>query len=389
LPERSVLRPVAGTSGRNPKDRASALFRQHFGVAPQSVVAAPGRVNLIGEHVDYHGGHVLPVATTWRSAVAVGPAAEGFAAVSEHGAEVHGVWPPVRRGDWSDYVAGVVAEYAAVAPLRLKGLAVAVASDVPVGAGVSSSAALEVAAAAALAELLGRKLAPRELAALAHRAETAFVGVPCGVLDQMASALTPAGSALLLDCRTLETSTVPVVLDIVLAESGESHALRAGAYAARRREGDEALRLLRAVVPSLEMLVDVPPAMLPRLLPLLPSPLDLRVRHVVNENQRTLLAARALEAGDLASFGLLVNGSHDSLRDLYACSTPRLDAIVAAARRQPGALGARLVGAGWGGAVLVAAEPGAGERVAALLAADARLALPAVRVVDPGAGLGG
>jgi len=389
LPRRAASQPAAGTPGATPEDRASALFRARFGVAPKAVAAAPGRVNLIGEHVDYHGGHVLPVATTWRTAVAVGPAAEGFAAVSEQGAEVHGVWPPVRRGDWSDYVAGVVAEYAAVAPLRLKGLAVAVASDVPVGAGVSSSAALEVAAAAALAELLGRKLAPRELAALAHRAETAFVGVPCGVLDQMASALTPAGSALLLDCRTLETSTVPVVLDIVLAESGESHALRAGAYAARRREGDEALRLLRAVVPSLEMLVDVPPAMLPRLLPLLPSPLDLRVRHVVNENQRTLLAARALEAGDLASFGLLVNGSHDSLRDLYACSTPRLDAIVAAARRQPGALGARLVGAGWGGAVLVAAEPGAGERVAALLAADARLALPAVRVVDPGAGLGG
>ena len=381
--------PKRAPKSRPPDERAAALYRERFGAAPQAVAAAPGRVNLIGEHVDYHGGHVLPVATMWRTAVAVGPAAKGFAAVSEQGAEVRCAWPPVRRGDWSDYVAGVVAEYAAQARLPLKGLAVAVASDVPVGAGVSSSAALEVAAAAALAELLGRKLALRALAALAHRAETEFVGVPCGVMDQMASALTPAGSALLLDCRTLETAAVPVPLDLVLAESGESHALRAGAYAERRREGDEALGLLRAALPSLAMLVDIPPAMLPRLTLRLPPPLDRRVRHVVNENRRTVLAARALEVGDLASFGQLVDGSHDSLRDLYACSTPKLDAIVAAARRLPGVLGARLVGAGWGGAVLVVVKPGAGEKVAARLAADKKLALPAVRVVHPGAGLGG
>ena len=384
-----MARQASGALAPAPDGRASALFRERFGVAPQAVAAAPGRVNLIGEHVDYHGGHVLPVATAWRTAVAVGAAPEGFTAVSEQGAVVHGAWPPVRRGDWSDYVAGVVAEFAAEVPLPLEGLAVAIASDVPVGAGVSSSAALEVAAAAALAALLGRRLTPRELAALAHRAETGFVGVPCGVMDQMASALTPSGSALLLDCRTLETSAVPVALDLVLAESGESHALRAGEYAVRRREGDEALALLRASIPSLAWLVDLPPAMLPRLLPLLPPPLDRRVRHVVNENQRAVLAARALEAGDLAGFGQLVNGSHDSLRDLYACSTPRLDAIVESARRLPGVLGARLVGAGWGGAVLVAAEPGAGETVAARLAADKALALPGVRVVHPGAGFGG
>jgi galactokinase len=372
-----------------PEQRAAALFQDRFGIAPSAVAAAPGRVNLIGEHVDYHGGHVLPVATEWRTAVAVGPAAAGFTAVSEHGGEVAGACPPARRGDWSDYVAGVVAEYAAAAPLGLPGFAVAVASDVPVGAGVSSSAALEVAAAAALGTLLGRSLEPRALAALAHRVETGFVGVPCGVMDQMASALTPAGSALLLDCRTLETAAVPVALDLVLAESGDSHALRAGEYAERRREGDEALARLRVAVPSLAMLVDLPPAALPRLLPLLPPPLDRRVRHVVNENQRTVLAARALEAGDVATFGRLVDASHDSLRDLYACSTPRLDAIVAAARRLPGVLGARLVGAGWGGAVLIVAAPGDGEGIAARLAADAALALPAVRLVRPGAGFGG
>jgi len=371
-----------------PSERADRLFRSAWSEAPAAVVSAPGRVNLIGEHVDYHGGHVLPVATQWRTAVAVGAGPDGLAAVSEHGAQVRGAWPPVRRGDWSDYVAGVAAELLADGPAAFPGLRVAVASDVPLGAGVSSSAALEVAAAGALAKLLGRSLAPRALAALAHRAETGFVGVPCGVMDQMAAALTPSGSALLLNCRTLETSAVAVRLDLVLAESGESHELRAGRYAERRREGEEAMTILRAVLPSLVYLTDVPPALLPRLLPSLPAPLDRRVRHVVGENQRALLAARALEADDFAAFGRLVDASHDSLRDLYECSTPRLDAIVAAARPLPGVLGARLVGAGWGGAVLVAAAPGEGEAVAARLCEEGALGLPAVRVVRPGAGLG-
>ena len=372
----------------SPAERAAVLFRERFGVLPDVVASAPGRVNLIGEHVDYHGGHVLPVATAWRTAVAAGRAPDGFAAASEHAPPVQGGWPPVRRGDWSDYVAGVAAE-AALAPGDLAGLRVAVASDVPLGAGVSSSAALEVATAAALARLLGRPAAPRDLAALAHRAETRFVGVPCGVMDQMASALTPAGSALLLDCRTLETAAVPVRLDLVLAESGESHALRSGQYAERRREGDEALARLREASPSVRMLVDVPPPQLERFLNVLPPPLDRRVRHVVEENARTLRAAQALGEGDLAMFGRLVDASHESLRDLYACSTPRLDAIVAAARRLAGVMGARLVGAGWGGAVLVAVEPGCGEEVAGALAANGALALPAVRVVRPGAGVGG
>jgi galactokinase len=373
----------------SPAERAARAFRERFGAEPAAVASAPGRVNLIGEHVDYHGGHVLPVATTWRTAVAAGPAPGGFTAVSEHGASASGPWPPVRQGDWGDYVAGVAAEFLAAGPVPAQGIRAAVASDVPVGAGVSSSAALEVASAGALAALFGRRLSPRDLALLAHRAETRFVGVPCGVMDQMASALTPAGSALLIDCRTLETAAVPVPLDLVLAESGESHTLRTGRYAERRREGDEALERIRAAAPAVAMLVDIPPAALSRLLPLLPPPLDRRVRHVVNENQRAILAARALEAGDVATVGRLVDASHDSLRDLYECSTPRLDAIVAAARLIPGVLGARLVGAGWGGAVLVLTPKGRGEEVAAALAADRALALPAVRVVHPGAGLAG
>jgi len=370
----------------NPRERAIALFRSSFGAEPVVVATAPGRVNLIGEHVDYHGGHVLPVATARRTAVALGPGGGGLRAASENGPPVEGPWPPRRRGDWTDYPAGVASLVGATqAPLE-HGLSIAVASDLPIAGGLSSSAALEVATALGIATWSGRASSPRALAELAWRAETEFVGMPCGQMDQLASALTPPGSALLIDCRTLDMHPVPVDVDLVLAASGESRALRHSAYAERRQEGDEALERLRAEVPSLESLVDVPPARLSALAAHLPAPLDRRVRHVVNENQRTILAARALEAGDHDGFGQLVNASHDSLRDLYECSTARLDAIVEAARQISGVLGARLVGAGWGGSVLVVARRGAGARVVESLSSDDALALPGVQIIEPGAG---
>jgi galactokinase len=368
----------------NPEDRATALYRGTFGSAPAAIASAPGRVNLIGEHVDYHGGHVLPIATRERTAVAVGPLASGMRAVSEQEQPVEVPDFRTPTGRWSDYVAGVAALGGFGVPDA--GLAVAVASDVPFGSGLSSSAAIEVATALALTRWAGRTAAPRALAELAWRAETEFVGMPCGRMDQMASALAPAGSALLIDCRSLETSAVPVGVDLLLADSGEKHTLRTSAYAERRREGAEAFERLQPTFPALVSLVDIPLARLAEIARQLPPPLDLRVRHVVNENQRTLLAARALEQGDWAAFGAHVNASHDSLRDLYACSTPRLDAIVAAARAVPDVLGARLVGAGWGGSVLIVCRPGAGDAVAAQLAGDAALALPSVRRVVPGVG---
>jgi galactokinase len=299
---------------------------------------------------------------------------------------VDAAWPPVRSEQWSDYVAGVAALWTG-APLD-GGLEVAVASDVPLSSGVSSSAALEVATAFALASLTGSRASARDLAELAWRAETEFVGVPCGRLDQFGSALAPRGAALLIDCRTYEMNPVPVELDLVLADSGETHSLRSSAYAERRAECDEALRILQADIPALGALVDVPPARLAALAATLPERLGRRVRHVVNENQRAVLAARALGSGDHAAFGLLVNASHASLRDLYECSTPRLDAIAAGARALPAVLGARMMGAGWGGCVLIATSRGAGGVVADRLAADKALALPAVRVALPGAGAG-
>ncbi|MFI5279197.1 MAG: galactokinase, partial [Gemmatimonadales bacterium] len=282
-----------------PDERARARFTSEFGHPPAAVGSAPGRVNLIGEHVDNYGGHVQPLATSWRTAVAVGPGSGRLRAVSEHGARIETAWPPQRAGQWLDYVAGVAALWTGVS--FGDGLDVAVASDVPLSSGVSSSAAIEVATAFALAALTGSRAAPRELADLAWRAETEFVGVPCGKLDQYGSALAPRGAALLIDCRSFEMSPVPVDLDLVLADSGETHSLRSSAYAERRAECDEALRILRRDQPALAVLVDVPPARLAKLAAGLPEPLGRRVRHVVNENQRTLLAAKALESGDHAA----------------------------------------------------------------------------------------
>ncbi len=373
----------------NPAARAAQLFGDTFGKAPAALATAPGRVNLIGEHVDYHGGHVLPAAIAERTAVAVGPG-RGFAAVSEGRAVAQGDWPPAHAGTWSDYVAGVALYLAERVPgggLPGGGIALAVASDVPVGSGLSSSAALEVATAAALASCWRLDLDGRALAAVAHRSETEFVGVPCGVMDQMASALAPEGGALLIDCATLETGTVAAGVELVVVDSGESHALRAGAYAERRREGNEAMALLRRAFPRLAHLVDLPFDRLDEAVTPLSAVLAKRVRHVVEEDRRAVEAARALEVGDLARFGALVNASHDSLRDLYECSTRRLDEIVAGARRVPGVLGARLVGAGWGGSALVAVEPGRGAEVSAALRRLPGIPAEAVRLERLGSGV--
>lgn len=370
----------------NPEERSRGLFERAYGRAPAVVASAPGRVNLLGEHIDYHGGHVLPVATDTRTAVAVGPDPGRMRGVSEQSPGEEREWPAARLGLWTDYCAGVAMLAMRPGAPWEKGLAVAVASDVPFGSGLSSSAALEVATACALDRWAGATSSPMAVADLAWRAETQFVGVPCGRMDQSASARAPEGSALLLDCRTLAAQAVPVGFDIVVVDSGESHRLADSEYAQRRREGDEAIALIRRDVPSLEMLVDIPPARLPAIAQNLPDVLARRVRHVVNENQRVMLGARALERGDDAGFGALVDASHASLRDLYECSTPRIDAIVAFARGLDGVFGARLVGAGWGGSALAVVEQGKGAAVAERITGESSLQSKAARVIRPGRG---
>jgi galactokinase len=233
---------------------------------------------------------------------------------------------------------------------------------VPVGAGLSSSAALSVSAAKAIATLAGADLTPRQLAGVAFRAEHDHVGVRCGVMDQTIAALAKRDRALLLECASLETTLIPFTKSLLLVDTGVKHDLSAGSLNVRRAECEEAVQRLKLELPELIWLASWPVEWLPRLKRALPEPLRSRAVHVVGETARARFAAQLLERGKLKQFGQLLYESHESCRRLYACSAPELDTVVAAAKRG-GALGARLTGAGWGGAVIVLVkERGAGSR---------------------------
>jgi galactokinase len=349
---------------------AIELFHDAFGTAPRAAASAPGRVNLIGEHTDYNGGPVLPIAIAQRTTAAVGPGAEGSAGILEavstrHQKVVRVKWQEELPKGWAAYVAGVMRELWALELLPPAGSArVAIASDVPVGAGLSSSAALAVSAARALASLAGggRTLTPRQIAGVAYRAEHDQVGVGCGVMDQTIAALAKRDHALLFECASLEARQIPFNARLLLVDSGTRHDLSHSKLAERRTECDEAVRRLKVELPELVWLASWPAEWLVRLKRALREPLRSRAVHVVSETARTRFAAQLLEQGKLTQFGKLLYESHESCRRLYACSSPELDTIVAAAKRG-GALGARLTGAGWGGAAIVLVkERGAGSR---------------------------
>ena len=335
--------------------KASALFRATFGVAPQAAASAPGRVNLIGEHTDYNGGPVLPIAIQARTTVAVGPADAGVLEIvsSRDGSLARMRYTTAFPPGWAAYVAGVMRELAALGAAPAGGGArVAVAGDVPVGAGLASSAALTVASAKALAALAGARLVPRQFAGVAFRAEHDHVGVHCGVMDQTVAALAKPSHALLIECASGEARHIPFRGRLLLVDTGVRHALVAGALNERRAECEAAVTQVRLELPQLDWLAVWPATRVARLRRALPEPLRSRAVHVVQETARTRLAAELLARGRLKRFGELLYESHESCRRLYQCSAPELDLVVAAAKRA-GALGARLTGAGWGGAVLV------------------------------------
>src|SRR5213593_4068053 len=340
----------------------SALFRAAFGVAPRVVASAPGRVNLLGEHTDYNGGPVLPLATPARTSVAVGPGDDGVLELIStlDGERVRIDWHEGRPAGWTAYVAGVMRELdtAGAAP-RGAGARVAVASDVPVGAGLASSAALTVAAAKALSVLARVRLTPRQLAGVAFRAEHDYVGVGCGIMDQMCAALARPGHALLLECASLAARHIPIRGRLLLVDTGTRHELTAGALNERRAECEAAVARLKLDLPELVWLASWPARWL-RLKLALPEPLRSRALHVVGETARTRFGAQLLARGQVRRFGKLLYESHESCRRLYECSAPELDLVVAAARRA-GALGARLTGAGWGGAAIVLLGKGNGR----------------------------
>lgn len=370
----SILHPRRTLiSVKDPATQSRAVagfFRDAFESEPPIIASAPGRVNLIGEHTDYNGGEVLPIAISSRTWVAIGAAPGGSPnrAVSAN-ASGAGEWHSAAAqpsGGWWDYIHGVANELAeggiALPPLR-----VAVLSDVPSGAGLSSSAALGVATAAALADLAEAPLTPLECAEVAHRAETQFVGVTCGIMDQFASALGRSGEALHLWCDTAQYEYVMMSQSVLIFDTGVPRTLRGSAFNTRREECDAALAMLRMSDPDLPNLASASPDLVDSAS--LPTLLRRRARHVVEETRRVGAVVRALQASGTIP-GELLYESHESLRSLFECSSAELDWFVERAAQAPGISGARLTGAGWGGCAIAVGEPDALEEAAAAIAAD-------------------
>ncbi len=311
---------------------------------------------------------MLPLANERRTAPAA-PLADGSRAVSdtESGARRLDIDEPMRKA-WTDYLIGVVRELRALRAAP-PGAEVAVATTLPIGAGLSSSAALTVATAKALSLLAGRRLTPAELAEVAFRAEYHQVGVRCGRMDQTIAAHGQRGSALLFETATGDLQRVPLPGRLWIVETGVSHRLTGGALNQRRRECEEALAFCREWRPGLSHLAQLSPADLPEMERRLPPPLVPRVRHVVTETARTRTAARALAAGGFEQLGRLLVEGHESLRVDYELTIPEADLIVESAVRH-GAYGARLTGAGWGGAVVVLAPPQRDARIVAEIVGD-------------------
>lgn len=344
---------------------AGKAFVDAFGGKPELISRAPGRVNLIGEHTDYNQGFVLPVAIDRAVWVALRRREDGRARVYSAN---FGQWAefdvdsPKKDPSvpWADYPKGVVSELAS-SGYRLGGFDMAIWGDVPLGAGLSSSAAVEVAAAFGLASLFGLDLDRIDMALLCQRAENRFVGVQCGIMDQFAASLGREGRALFLDCRDLNYEHVPLSSDVsvVVCNSGVKRELASSAYNERRAQCEEAVGRLKEALPGIRALRDVSPEEFETYKHLLPEPILRRARHVVYENVRVLRSVEMLKTGDLEGFGRLMYESHRSLKEDYEVSSPELDLLVELASSAEGALGARLTGAGFGGCTVNIVERGA------------------------------
>jgi len=321
-------------------------------------VQAPARVNIIGEHTDYNGGFVLPTTTAlYTRLTATARSDRTVEVTSRNLADTQSfALDNVHRGSefgWIEYVKGVAAELQADG-VELRGASIEIDSDIPLGGGLSSSASLELGVATALLGLAGASIAAPRLARLCQRAEHHYAGVQCGIMDQYTIACAEKGSAILLDCRTLDTTQVPIPGDarLVVTDSGVRHRLPDGDYNDRADECAAAVRILTTVVPGLTSLRDLDADTLEAQKDTLGDVLHRRCRHVVTENQRVHEAVVALERGDLATIGVLLNACHASLRDDFEVSCDELEALVGIANASKGVLGSRMVGAGFGGCVL-------------------------------------
>lgn len=379
------------------QDAATRLFRELTGHDADGVWSAPGRVNLIGEHTDYNDGFVLPFATPRRTYAALGMrdderirVASTFAEepVEAGLSELESTFPISAEQDaWAAYPLGV-AWALLLAGASGRGVDIAIASDVPVGAGLSSSAAIEGATASALNELWGAGLDRTALASIGRRAENETVGAPTGIMDQMASMIGEADAALFLDCRSLEAQSIPLGmteagLAVLVIDTHVAHAHSTGGYRERRASCEKGAAIMG--VPALR---DLSTADLPRAEGLMDDITFRRVRHIVTENQRVLDTVRALREHGARAIGDLLTASHASMRDDFEISVPELDTAVQSAL-DAGALGARMTGGGFGGAAIALVEqdavPAVADAVVAAFAA-AGYAAPRVFPVTPGEG---
>jgi galactokinase len=355
---------------------AEALARQDDRAASDPrqirIVRAPGRVNLIGEHTDYNEGYVLPMAIDRGITIALVPTDDRHVTITltengeTEGFDLDAIAPAT--GKWIDYVAAT-AWSMATEGLAVDGFRGLLASDLPIGAGLSSSAALELASALALSRGDEPAIDRMTLARICQRGENGYVGVASGLMDQFASAFGRRGAALLLDCRSLAHRVVALDLTevaLIVCDSGSQRRLERSAYNERRAQCEAAVAAIATRQHGVRSLRDVTPAILEAVIGELPPPLADRARHVVEENERVLAAVEALDSHDFKRVGRLLSESHTSLRDLYEVSSPDLDALVEVAEGVPGVLGSRLTGAGFGGCTITLVRR---ESVSALIRA--------------------
>ena len=351
----------------------TAYHQKHAGTAPQALFQAPGRVNLLGEHTDYSGGFCMPAALSFNTLVAATPRADALLRLHsvdfDETVEIDlTTFAPPGKGHWSDYCAGV-AWSLMLDGVKVAGADLSLTGNVPLNAGLSSSASVEVATATALLGLAGVTLPKPQIALACQRAENVYVGAPCGIMDQFISAAGVRNHALAIDTRALtaQLAPIPETLRLVVCNSMVRHSIGGGEYGTRRREVEEAAHALGLRDPKVKQLRDATLEALNAAEGDMSHEAFLRARHVITDSQRVLDGVACLRAGDAHRFGTLMTEAHASFRDDFAASCDKCDLLVRIALTLDGCLGSRLTGGGFGGCTVSLVEAARAEAFAGKL----------------------